>query len=193
MHRHLIIRGDGLLEVLRERLKNALSERDIYASEFAEFYLVNLLNDVSYSEKIISGQDAFFSKPLAIWFMEALESDASTRIKKLRLLGDCSLIVTGLFSDYIRKTLANISWFMTIGGAAYKHLASAVSDQADFAALYLELSKNFAKFAAVLSIVAPWNTHVTTNTDLLNMYERWLQTGDEKLESILKDQGIDTE
>jgi len=39
--------------------------------------------------------------------------------------------------------------------------------------------------------VAPWNRAIS-NTDLLRIYERWLSTGDQKLQNFLEEQGIST-
>ncbi|MFH0799475.1 MAG: hypothetical protein V2A66_04755 [Pseudomonadota bacterium] len=187
-----IIEGVGLKEVLREQVQEALLKQDVETTEMAEFYLVNLLDDFHSAERMIElNCGDFLDKPLAILFMEAANGDLPTRIRSLKRIGDSALVITGFFADRIRKMLVDLPYFISMGGAAYGNLADILDDQKTFADIYSELSGKFAEFAEVLSIVAPWNRAVS-NTDLLRIYERWLSTGDQKLQNFLEEQGIAT-
>lgn len=188
-----IIQGVGLIEILREQLQNAFLRQEIATTELAEFYLVSLLHQFHESEESFGhkGPDVA-EKPLAVLFMEASSGDVTTKIRCLKKLGDTALVIAGFYADRIRRSLMGLSYYTSMGGAAYGHLAHLHADELLIAKLYSELSSKFTAFAEAISIVAPWN-RATSNSDLVNIYERWLATGDDKLEELLKEGGICTD
>lgn len=190
MTQNTIIQGLGLEEVIREEIVGALKNERVNASEFAEFYLVNLLSDFHKHERSFEAAEDAFEKPLATLFMEALNTDPSTRLLRLRRLGDTILVVSGLFTDRVQKTLVKLPYYVSIGGAAYARLANMLDSEREFFDLYMELSRKFAAFVRVIATVAPWNRTAPLNSDIIRAYERWLSSGDSKLESLLEKEGI---
>ncbi len=77
-----------------------------------------------------------------------------------------------------------------MGGGAYGSLSHQVK-QKHFQELYYELAIKFAALVDVLSEVAPWSQHID-NRQLVQIYAKWLETGDEKLKEVLEREGIDT-
>jgi hypothetical protein len=187
-----IIHGVGIVEVLRERVRGAFARQDIAASEFAEFYLVNLLHQFHEAEDLLgkNGGD-IFDKPLALLFIEASVGNSKFKVQTLKRLGDTALVIVGFYADRIRRTLMDIPYYVSMGSTAYRHLSGLHSDEESISGLYGELSAKFATFADVIADVAPWN-RARSDSDLLKIYERWLVSGDEKLGELLKEGGINT-
>ena len=185
-----IIEGDRLEEVLREQVREVLQTRSIAASELTEFYIVSLLNDFHSTEKIARREiDAVFNEPLALLILQSTEGDAHRRIRRLRQIGDGSLMMVGFFSERIRRGILNTSYFTRMGGAAYASLAAVPGTHSDFSELYDELSVKFSEFASAISLMAPWNRGISDG-EILNIYERWLATGDEGLKALLEARGL---
>lgn len=187
-----ILHGVALQEVLREQVQEALVKEDIDANEELEFYLVNLLHKFHDAEKLFSGDSSDAAeKPLAIMLMEALNESPKVRVQSLKRVGDSALVVAGFFADRVRKTILGLHYYTSMGGFAYAKLSVFCEDY-DFSAIYSELSRRFEGFAQVVARVAPWNRAVASNSELVRVYERWLASGDEKLQSLLEREGIRT-
>ncbi len=83
----------------------------------------------------------------------------------------------------------NTKYYISFGGAAYHELATIMTCDLQFASIYAELAQKFAELTEVIAHMAPWN-HASTDTDLLQIYKRWLATGDEHLGLLLRKAGI---
>ncbi|MDO8527469.1 MAG: hypothetical protein Q7T03_07275 [Deltaproteobacteria bacterium] len=179
-----------LVDFFRERVQKALANLQISASEILEFYIVNLLQDFRKTEKLFEQKDSkMWDKPLALWLAQAMEGDLHTRIRCLKQLGDVSLYTAGVFGESIRKKIIDRDYYIRMGCTAYQSLSQMLTYQKTFAELYAELSLNFPNLVNVLSEVAS-TTPLNTNQDILRLYERWLATGDERMENMLKEAGI---
>jgi hypothetical protein len=75
-----------------------------------------------------------------------------------------------------------------MGGSAYGSLEELISEK-DFSLLYNELSEKFPKLVDILTAVSH-EMNTGTNKSILNLYEKWLKTGNELLEKILAKRGI---
>lgn len=190
MTKGTIIQGLGLNEVIREELLDALRHERVKISEFAEFYLVNLLSSFHKQDRSFEAEEDAFGKPLAMLFMEALNADPKTRIIRLRRLGDTVLVVSGLFTDRVQKTMVRLPYYISIGGAAYGRLACMLDSEREYFELYTELSRKFAAFVRVISNVAPWNRTAPLDSDIVRAYERWLASGAAELKTLLEREGI---
>jgi len=192
MHTESIIVSEGLKEVLREKLKDALVRQAVAAGDMTEFYLVNLLSQYHDSQESFwpEGEDTL-SRPLAIRFIEDTDGDMVTRRKGLRRLGDTALLIAGFYGERVRRGIVDVSYYVGMGAAAYLRLSS-LQDEPVFASLYRELASQFSEFAEALSNLAPWN-NASSDRDLVKIYERWIETGDENLKDLLEECGIRTD
>jgi len=185
-----IIHGAKLTEILRDKVQEAIEKQRIETIDLVEFYIVNLLQEFHSAEGIMAfGEDAI-EKPLSILLMEAMSGSLTKQLKCLKHIGDKSLVVAGFFGDNIHRGLMDPSYYISIGGSAYGALANLHEDGGAFFELYLELSKKFAHFVDVVSSVAPWN-NANTDAEIVRIYERWIQTGDDTLKELLERKGID--
>lgn len=182
-----------LTEFFRERVSQAIANQQVAASSLTEFYLVNLLEEFRKSEKLFEQKGTkMLEKPLALILAEAIQGDSQTKIRSLKRLGDISLYTAGFFAERIKRKLVDLDYYIRMGGGAYSNLSSILSHQKTFAELYSELSQLFPSLVDVLSEVAI-KTHWKSNADLLKLYEHWLATGNEQLEKMLNEQGIQTQ
>jgi hypothetical protein len=104
-------------------------------------------------------------------------------------LGDVSLYTAGFFGDSLKRKIIDRDYYIQMGGTAYSTLSQLLSYQKTFSELYAELSLRFRPLVDVLSEVAT-TKELSTNQDLLKIYERWITTGDDHWETLLKKAGI---
>lgn len=187
-----IIRRPNTKEFFRARIHNAISHSGIETSEMAEFYIVNLLDQYREVSKLFADEgDGPVMQPLVLMLEEAEHADAHARRMCLKKLGDTALYVAGFFTDHVHKSLVNLSYYISMGGSAYGTL-STIERKRAIQELYYELATKFSILVRVIADVAPWSQHID-NQQLVRLYSRWLESGDERLEAILKREGIDTE
>lgn len=187
---HKILQTVPLLDFFRERVQTAMARQQVAASAFLEFYLVNLLQEFRKTETLFEKQGSRLQeKTLAIILAKAMEGDVHTKIRCLKQLGDVSLYTAGFFGESIRRKIIDVGYYISMGGAAYHCLSGILSHQKTFADLYGELSGRFPDLVGVLNEVATSGEN-KSNTDLLKLYERWLATGEEHIENLLKSAGI---
>lgn len=186
-----VLHTSNVMEFFRLRVQKALFNQHIDASEMAEFYLVNLLDEYRESSTLFSLEgEGPVMQPLALILKEANESDLFKKRQQLKRLGDTALYVAGFFADYINKSLVNLDYYISMGGSAYCTLSD-LYRQVAIKELYLELATKFAPLVDVLAEVAPWSSHLN-NKRLIQLYSKWLENGDERLKEILEREGIDT-
>ena len=104
----------------------------------------------------------------------------------LRKVGDVSLFMSGFFSDSLKRGLVDVGYYIQIGGRAYASLARC---DAALGEVFDELSGKFTAFVDVLGEISE-RTALTSDTDLLRLYERWLRTGSRRSGNLLVTRGI---
>jgi hypothetical protein len=87
----------------------------------------------------------------------------------------------------LRRKLVDVDYYVTLGGYAYGSLGR--SDRDRWASVFAELSDKFVNFVDVLSEVSE-RSGLTSNTDLLRLYEKWLRTGSRRNGTLLVQLGI---
>lgn len=187
-----IVTQDNLTEFFRESVKWAVSEVQVDLAEVTEYYLVNLLHEFQRTERLFHRHpdtEQLDDTPLAILLERALHGERVARIRALKQLGDSSLYVAGFFPARAARRLVALDYYIGMGGAAYRNLAQIFSAQRAFAEIYDELSEKFPVCVEVLS-VAKRAGRQQTNVDLLHLYERWMETGSDRLRELLQKEGI---
>ena len=185
-----ILDGTRLGECLREGVQSAILNQNLQVSEFTEFYLVNLLLNFEKTESLfIHKEGRLEEEPLAMMLARALNGDTATQVRELKRLGDIALYVTGFFTDHVENGPVSIHYYVSMGIGAYASLAGQFTSEDVFEKLCTELSENFGGLAMVLKELS-LNGEIKNNSALLNLYERWIRTGDEKLRSRLIKEGL---
>jgi hypothetical protein len=172
-------------EYFRELVEASLQRQRVSAGDRTEFYLVNLL--CQYIRVDQSRANIDDDQPLGIRLTRALESGGLEQRARLRSVGDCSLFMSGFFSDSFARRSVDVDYYRTLGEYAYASLSRSESDA--FAEVFAELSRKFVGFMDVLADVSD-RTTLASATDALRIYEKWLRTGSERDGQRLIERGI---
>ena len=169
-------------EYFRELVESAMQNQHVAARELTSFYVVNLLAASVPLERSPAAGD----EPLGVLFVKALHSGGVARRDGLRKVGDVSLFVSGFFSESLKRGLVDVDYYIRIGERAYGSLARR---DAALGEVFDELADKFTAFVDVLGEVSE-RTALTSNADLLRLYEKWLRTGSRRSGDILATRGI---
>ena len=179
-----VLREQTPAEYFKELVEGALARRRVDACDLTEYYLVNLLCQYI---RFDSRESVALDQPLAIQLARALNGAGVEQRARLRSLGDCSLFMSGFFSDSFRRSLVDVDYYKSLGEYAYGSLSRDEDDA--FAEVFGELSRKFVGFVDVLSDISE-RTTLGTSTDVLRLYEKWLRTGSQRDGQRLVEQGI---
>lgn len=172
-------------EFFHEVVTDALSARQLEASEPAGWYLVNLLGELTTTR--------LPDEPLGVKLATASQGGGE-RVRNLKEVGDTSLVVAGFFAESLGRSLVDVNYYVSLGKSAYGQLARhlAVPGRGgpgqSITEVYGELADNFPRFVDVLTEVkkrVDFGHH-----DLMHLYEVWLRTRDEWVEGKLRDAGL---
>jgi hypothetical protein len=179
------LREQAPAEYFKELIESALARQHVHAGEFTSYYLVNLLCQFVRPES--RGPFADDADPLAIRLTRALQTAGPEQRARLRSLGDFSLFMSGFFPDSLGRRPVDVDYYVSMGEYAYGSLSR--HDDDAFSDVFGELARKFVGFMDVLADVSE-RTAVTSSTDLLRLYEKWLRTGSTRDGQKLVDRGI---
>ncbi len=179
-----LIYRETVVEYFKELVEGALVHQRVHAGQLTSYYVVNLL--AGFAAHPRHGEPRV-DEPLALRLARALQSAGSRQRNGLREVGDLSLFISGFFSDSLNRAPADLDYYITMGGYAYGSLSR--RDDESFAEVFAELAEKFVDFVDVLSEVSE-RSALTSNTDLLRAYEKWLRTGSRREGERLVERGI---
>ena len=136
-----------------------------------------------------SSEPGFEETPLAVLYIRAVEASRTERTRLLRTMGDTALFVSGFFADSLSRGLVDLGYYKAMGGQAYARLSREDSALGVGSTVFSELSGRFCEFADVLAEVSE-TSHLSTNTSVVRLYERWVQTGSRRAATLLAERGI---
>lgn len=178
------------LEFFRSQLERAMQHQKVSTSAFTESYLANLLAACMRGDPRPAPEPGYDEMPLALLYVRALEASRFDRARLLRALGDGALFVTGFFGDSLNGKMVDASYYRALGGHAYARLSQEDGWLEYNSQVFGELSQRFTEFADVLAEVSE-NTRLSkSNRSILQLYERWIQTGSRRAAAILAELGI---
>ncbi len=175
-----LVRNESPVEYFKELVESAISHQGLTAGEMTSYYLVRLLTGYVHLDPVDSDE------ALGVRFVKALQAGGALQRDGLRRVGDLSLFISGYFSDSLNRSSIDIDYYMALGERAYGSLAR--TDDA-FSDVFDELAEKFSGFVDVLGEVSE-RTALTSNSDLLRLYERWLKTRSRRSGDLLARQGI---
>jgi len=182
-----LFRSESAVEYFKELVDDALTHQRVQARELTSYYVVNLLCGFLHFDRSKPDSDHFDDEPLAVRLGRALESGGSDQRRQLRRIGDIALFVPGFFSDSLRRKIVDVDYYASMGGYAYGSLARREDDS--FAPVFGELAEKFVAFVDVLNEVSE-RSALTSDTDVLRTYEKWLRTGSRRNGQVLVERGI---
>jgi hypothetical protein len=178
-----IVQHQSPTEYFRELVESALQHQHLAARELTSFYLVNLLTGFVRRQPPAAADD----EPLGVRLAKALQAAGPQQRDGLRQVGDQSLFISGFFSDSLNRRLVDIDYYIALGESAYGSLARqgdpALGDVFD------ELAGKFCAFVDVLGEVSEQSA-ISSNSDLLRLYEKWLRTKSRRSGELLTARGI---
>lgn len=179
-----MIRAQSAMEYFKELVEGAVEHRHVESEELTRFYVVNLLAGFVQLE---DGKPTFDREPLALQLGRAMQSGGATQRAGLRQVGDASLFISGFFSESLNRKLVDLDYYISLGGYAYGELSRQESLQVS--RIFAELADKFSSFVDVLSEVSE-RSGLTSNNDLLRLYEKWVRTGSQRDGERLIERGI---
>ena len=178
-----LVRKESPVEYFRELVESAMQRQQLSARQLTSFYLVNLLAGFVHFDRLPAAGD---DGPLGVRFVKALQEAGVRQRGELRQVGDLSLFISGFFADSLTRSVA-IDYYIQLGENAYGSLAR--QGDGTFGDVFDELSGNFPAFVDVLGEVSE-RSALTSNADLLRLYEKWLRTRSRRSGDLLASKGI---
>jgi hypothetical protein len=151
----MLIIAQSTQAYFRENLIKAIQSSHIVITEEAQAYVVHLLNEFSRSDKAFAGVD-HGEKPILVNMLErAYSAEDREALRIFRHLGDISLYLLGFFREFNKTGIVSDTYYRDMGAQAY-YQASSLSRAyaAQNAAVFQELSDNFARLVKVLEHIA---------------------------------------
>jgi hypothetical protein len=177
------------LEFFRDQLSKAMEHQRVSTSAFTEYYLVNLLTSCIQGDQLSNREPGDVEEPLALLYIRAVQASRTERARLLRAMGDTALFISGFFADSLNRRLADLQYYRAMGGHAYARLSR--ENASAFAPhVFDELAGRFGQFADVLWEVSESSRINASNHSVIQLYERWLQTGSRRSADLLASRGI---
>jgi len=171
-------------ELFRDLVESAMANQHLDAREHTSFYLVNLLTACVQQDRSPGLDD---DAALGVRLAQALQAAGMAQRDGLRRVGDRSLFISGFFGDSLSGSLVDADYYIRLGACAYGCLARC--EREALGEVFDELAGKFTAFVDVLGEVSE-RTSLTSNRDLMRLYERWLRTGSARSARLLASKGI---
>jgi hypothetical protein len=178
--------GEGVTEYFRELVDDVAGQQRLGLDPMTSYYVVQLL--ATFARTDADGCEVFWTElPMGALLGEAIAAGGSEQRRRLRKVGDASLVLTGLFPNRLSRSLVDVDYYMRIGGIAYDSLSH---DEADlFAPTFGELASRFGDVVDLLGDVGD-RCQLGSPADLLRLYERWQKTGNAQCARRLVSRGV---
>ncbi|MGH8490259.1 MAG: hypothetical protein ACREXS_15670 [Gammaproteobacteria bacterium] len=193
-HSERLITNTNVQEYFHDSVSRALHNQQLHAELATVDYLVDLLTGFSRAEEFLERTpEGVALQPLASLYAKALETNSLVhRHKFLRRLGDVALFIAGVFSDSLNCKVVDVDYYVAMGSNAYGYLSDCFRGTVREIALskiFGELSVRFQEFTDVLNEVSE-RAHLTSDSDIMRLYELWLRTGSKRAAQRLRRLGI---
>jgi len=185
-----LVTTDNLFSFFYDRVRMARQAQGAEVDDQTEFYLVNLLVDYGRTVRLFEVDGRRVDDlPLAIRLLQTRSPATGDRLRQLKQLADSTLYVLGFFSDSLRRSTVNLGYYLGLGETAYSNLAAATESRLRSGGdcTFRELAEKFPDCVGILNEVA---VRTESDSDLLALYETWMETGSEYAERRLRALGL---
>jgi hypothetical protein len=181
-----LVHAQSPVEFFKEQVEAACERVKVHPQPLTSYYVVSLLSEFTHLGSTPATAAMTSNEALGVKLARALQSGGSDQRRGLKQVGDLSLFITGFFSDSLRRSLVDVDYYVSLGGYAYRSLG-ATDDT--LSPIFAELSDKFVLFVDVLSDVSE-RASLTSDSDLLRLYEKWVRTGSRRNGDLLAERGI---
>ena len=173
----------------RERLTEYAQRFEPPPHEDTCWYLGSLLERFCHTEQLfVYDQGQLTLRPLALLYGDALEATSQReRCLLLQQLGDMALFLGALFPERFTRRGIQQDYIVGMGGGAYDYLASSARANRH---IFAELANTFTRMLELVANACSREQTLSTE-DIIALYQRWLDTGDEITGNQLRALGID--
>ena len=178
----------SLPEFFRHGIQQALTETDQAIAPHTEYYLVQLLTRFARS----TTEGTRLDEPLAFKLKRGLELDGEQAWLAVRELGEVSLLLAGVFSDFLNRKLVDIEYCVGMGAGAYQRLVSLSSRSQSPESTRMAFAEIATRFKDVVEVLWAFQDSTMNHreADLLRLYETWMRTGNPRMQKALIRSGI---
>ncbi len=180
------VRSESPTEFFRERVECAMQRQRVTVQRSSPPSTSSTCSRDSSAS--ITRRAAGDDEPLGIRLAEALQTAGTAQRDGLKEVGDLSLFISGFFSDSLNRRLVDVDYYIQLGECAYGSLARR-GDPDTFGDVFDELSEKFGAVVDVLGDVSA-RTGLTSDTDLLRLYDTWVRTRSQRSGELLAARGI---
>ncbi len=146
---------------LNQKFSTPLSKEDI-------FYSSLVMDKFGVAQEFFEEKGGRTSeKILGIKLMESTHLSRKMRIRELKDVGDTALFVCGFFSDSLNKKIVDVSYYRSIGQAAYSKLNNLVPSFYDVDSFYNEFSKKFSNVTLLMELLSKEYSSNAKEDDLI--------------------------
>lgn len=176
----------------KERMECAVEKHSINGDENTLWYLTQLLCNYSRTSAFLdnTGSPAVLT-PLAEYYRQAAESScAHERRMFLQRLGDVAIVVSGLFAGALKRKAVGVSYYMSMGEAAYSTLADESTHSArgrSLQGVFEALANDFSDYVVAISEVP---VKPEEPKDLMMLIDEWHDTQHPALACELRTRGV---
>jgi hypothetical protein len=180
-----LLSNESPLEFFKTQVEGAMERQHLKTSAWTSYYIVQMLT--GYVARRDASTNGLDEEPLGVRLTRALHADGAAQREELRGVGDAALFLVGFFADSLHRRVADVDYYISLGGSAYGRLAQ--SDEDAFADVFGEMASKFVALTDVLAEVSE-RAALNRNIDVLRVYERWLRTRSHRDGEWLAEQGI---
>ncbi len=186
-----VLSSDNLYAYFYEHVSGAREQIGTELDEHTEFYLVNLLVEFLRTCNLLeSGGRRVDEEPVAIRLLGAQLAAPVERYRELKHLADTTLYVLGWFAESLARSTVDRSYYASMAGGAYQRLSTLpASPRKSFEdPVFRELALKFEEVVGVIAAVREQS--LLARGDVIQLYEKWLQTGSPRLAARLRELGV---
>lgn len=178
-----------LADYFRLRLMEHAEQLPSPPHEDTLWYMGCMLARFGDSEQLFSYDNGKISiRPLALLYKDAHETqDRHQRCLLLRQLGDLALFLGALFPETFARRGIRKDYFVGMGGGAYDYLSENAPQNRH---IFSELAATFMRMLELVAQACS-RQQMFDATDILNLYQRWRQSRDQRIAAQLQALGID--
>jgi hypothetical protein len=177
-----------LPEFFRNRIQVALTETHKELDPHTEYYLVHMLTRFART----SPKGSRLDEPLAFKLKRGLELNGEQAWFAVRELGEVSLLLAGVFSEFLNRRLVDVEYCMGMGVGAYQRLASLSSKGHSPRSTLMAFEEIADRFTEVVEVLWAFQDATSTHRqkDILRLYESWVRTGNPRMKKSLIRSGV---